>query len=84
MSQLNAMPGPDFLEAIAEQESARSNDINAATFHERALQWKADLLQLERAIAEVDRLTQCLGAIAKQATPPPARSHVTSQPHHPR
>lgn len=39
----NTMSGPDFLDAYADQQLALGNEINAAIFRERALEWRNDL-----------------------------------------
>lgn len=48
MPQLNALPGPDFLEAVADQEAANGNDVNAHEYRRRAGEWRNQLQHLER------------------------------------
>lgn len=67
MDTLNSMTGPEFLDALADQEAANGNDINAATFRERALQWKRDRILLDRLTADNDNLTTRLQHIAEHA-----------------
>lgn len=47
-TQYNALPGPDFLEAVADQEAANDNDVNAAEFRKRASEWRQDLRVIEQ------------------------------------
>ena len=47
MPQLNALSGPDFLEAVADAEAANGNDVNAVEYRRRAAEWRHDLRELE-------------------------------------
>lgn len=47
MPQLNALPGPDFLEAVADAEAANGNDVNAHEYRRRAAEWRRDLRVLK-------------------------------------
>lgn len=76
MDTTNRLSGPDFLDAVADQEAANGNDINAATFRERALQWKRDRILLQRledsnqaTVAQLKHIAQCAtGAITPTDT----------------
>ena len=48
MPQLNALPGPDFLDAVADAEAANGNDVNAHEYRRRAREWREQLHVLER------------------------------------
>jgi hypothetical protein len=48
VSQLNALPGPDFLDAVADAEAANGNDVNAHEYRRRAGEWRMQLQTLER------------------------------------
>lgn len=37
------LPGPDFLDAVAEAELHNGNEVNAAVWRGRAKQWREDL-----------------------------------------
>ncbi|GAB3305794.1 hypothetical protein [Luteimonas notoginsengisoli] len=74
MAHPNALSGPDFLEAVAEQEAANGNDVNAHIFRERALQWKALEQQFSRLAAANDDMSSRLQHIAEHATSAPAHS----------
>lgn len=42
MRHATAMSGPEFLDAVADAESANNNDINADIYRRRALEWAQD------------------------------------------
>lgn len=44
----NAMPGPDFLEAVADAELAQGNGVNADIYRQRAREWRQQLADLEQ------------------------------------
>jgi hypothetical protein len=71
MSHTEFLDGPDFLDAVADVETAHGNDINAAEYRKRARQWRGDLhdLQEERARAEhlQARLDEIRLSLAKAA-----------------
>ncbi|HVI60095.1 MAG TPA: hypothetical protein VM619_14650 [Luteimonas sp.] len=58
--QYNAMPGPDMLEAIADQEAANGNEVNANEFRRRAGEWREDLRTLERVQIELQAANDSL------------------------
>lgn len=67
MDTINSMPGPDFLDCLARQELVNGNDINAATFRERATQWRLDQVDLREAQARVADLEARLADITRTA-----------------
>lgn len=67
MAHPNTLSGPDFLDAVAEQEAANGNDINADAFRYRAEQWKALEQQFARLSAANDDMTARLQHIADHA-----------------
>lgn len=78
MDQLNSMTLPEFLDALAEQEAANGNDINAAYYRERALQWSRDQILLGHAQTQISDLTDRLQHIAEHAASPHAApGHAT-------
>ena len=50
------LDGPDFLEAVAEAETANGNDINAAEYRKRAKQWRITQHDLQQATQRADAL----------------------------
>lgn len=60
MEHLQHLTGPEFLDCVADAESANANDINAGAFRLNAAQWAADrrrLRELEQANRDLtDRL----------------------------
>jgi len=46
------LPGPDFLDSVADAEAANGNDINASEYRRRAKQWRQDLGAREEAEAK--------------------------------
>lgn len=69
MEHINAMTGPEFLQAVANQETANGNDVNAHTFRERAAQWKHQLQQLDQALSDLQDARDRLEDIARTARP---------------
>ncbi|MGH8075603.1 MAG: hypothetical protein ACREO4_16255 [Lysobacter sp.] len=67
MAYPNTLSGPDFLEAVADQEAANGNDVNAGIFRERALQWKALELQFTNLAAANEDMSSRLQHIAEHA-----------------
>ncbi len=67
MDTLNSMTGPEFLDALADQEAANGNDINAATYRERAAQWARDRRLIDSLALTVGNLTTRLQHIAEHA-----------------
>lgn len=67
MDTLNSMTGPEFLDALADQEAANGNDINAATYRERAGQWARDRRLIDSLALTVGNLTARLQHIAEHA-----------------
>lgn len=51
-----ALDGPDFLEAVADQEAANSNPVNATEFRNRAQQWREDKAARESAETTLSEL----------------------------
>lgn len=60
MEKLQHLIGPEFLDCVADAESANCNDINAAAYRANAAQWAAErrrLLELEQSNRDLaDRL----------------------------
>lgn len=67
MDTISSISGPDFLEAVARQETVNGNDINAAAFRERANQWRPDEVDLREAKARVADLEARLADITRTA-----------------
>jgi hypothetical protein len=67
MAHPNTLSGPDFLDAVAEQEAANGNDVNADIFRNRALQWKLLEQQFARIAAANDDMSARLQHIADHA-----------------
>jgi TATA-binding protein-associated factor Taf7 len=58
MSNSDRLTGPDFLDAIADQNEAQGLSVNANEFRQRAHDWRADharIEQLEARVAELER-----------------------------
>jgi hypothetical protein len=51
-SDYQNLPGPDFLDSVADAEAANGNDINASEYRRRAKQWRQDLEAREEAEAK--------------------------------
>lgn len=60
-----AMSGPEFLDAVADQEAANGNDVNAGVWRDRALQWKQDQLVRQQAEAELQHARDQLADIRR-------------------
>ena len=67
MDTLTSLSGPDFLDSVANAECARGNDINAATFRDRARQWRIDQIELLEARERVGELEARLADITRTA-----------------
>lgn len=70
MNPYAALPGPDFIEAVAETELHNGNEINAAEFRRRAREWQDDQLritQLQHENRELQERLQRITHLAKAA-----------------
>ncbi len=67
MDTISSISGPDFLDALARQETVNGNDINAAAFRDRARQWRLDEVDLREAQARVADLEAALADIQRTA-----------------
>lgn len=67
MDTINSLQGPDFLDRVADTETAHGNDINAATFRDRARQWRLDQVDLREAKERVTDLEARLADITRTA-----------------
>jgi hypothetical protein len=56
----NAMPGPDFLEAVADAELAQGNGVNADIYRQRAREWRQQIADLEQLQARLASMQQAL------------------------
>ena len=78
MTMLDTLPGPDFLHAVADAETAHGNTINAAHYRDRAHQWHRDreaLATLTRHNAELmDNMADLQRRISGKPGEPPART----------
>ncbi len=54
--RIHELSGPDFLRAVADKEEACGNDINAAEYRRRAVQWQNDL-DLLSAAPPIEQIT---------------------------
>jgi hypothetical protein len=63
------LPGPDFLDAVADAEEGNGNRINAAEYRRRAKEWRHDLAELERANAARGDLEHRMATIQRQSAP---------------
>lgn len=59
--------GPEFLDAVADAEAAKGNDINAQAYRERAAQWSNDRQRLRDAQQRIDDLTHQLDNVRRAA-----------------
>lgn len=62
-----AIAGPDFLDLVANVETAHGNDINAAAFRDRARQWRLDQIDLAAARSRTADLEARLADITRAA-----------------
>lgn len=46
------LPGPDFLDSVADAEAANGNEINASEYRRRAKEWRKDIEAREDAEAK--------------------------------
>ena len=68
MYHATAMSGPEFLDAVADAESANSNDINADIFRQRALEWTQDKRTIANLRDELQAANDRLAEIRRAAT----------------
>ncbi len=61
------IPGPDFLDNVADVESGNGMHINANEYRKRADEWREHERQLEAAHEQIDRLTADIVALRKSA-----------------
>lgn len=61
------LPGPDFLDGVADAERANGNDINAHVYAQRANEWRDDLRENQRLRNRVADLEHRLAQIQIQA-----------------
>lgn len=66
MHETETLDGPDFLDALADAESANGNEINAAEFRRRARHWREDRQTLCLAAHQVADLQGRLNAVGRQ------------------
>ena len=59
--------GPDFLHNVADAERANGNEINAATYDQRAREWRDDLRELEQLRERAESAEYRLAQIQAQA-----------------
>lgn len=64
--QISQLPGPVFLEKVAEAELHNGNLINAQEYHRRAIQWAEDQKALEAKQREVDAARDELAAVKER------------------
>lgn len=75
---INTLSGPDFLEAVADAESANGLEINAETYRNRAGDWKRDQQTIRELRTALDRATSQLIEDARHRKPaPPTRHAIT-------
>lgn len=70
MNPYSNLPGPDFLDAVAEAELHNGNEINHREFKGRARQWQDDRLrvaQLEHENSELKSRLSRITAVARVA-----------------
>lgn len=67
MDTTTSISGPDFLERVADVELGNGNEINAATFRDRARQWRLDQVDLREAQGRVTDLEAALADIQRTA-----------------
>lgn len=70
MNPYTGLPGPDFLQAVAEAELQNGNEINFSEFKRRAIQWQDDqlrMVQLERDKSELLERLNRITHLAKAA-----------------
>ncbi len=67
MTDNHRLTGPDFLDAMANQNAASGLDVNAAEFRQRARDWQADLQRMEALEAQVCHLQRQLRTADDQA-----------------
>lgn len=67
MDTTTSISGPDFLERVADVELGNGNEINAATFRDRARQWRLDQVDLREAHGRVTDLEAALADIQRTA-----------------
>lgn len=60
------LDGPDFLNAVADAETAHGNDINAAEYRKRARQWQLCQAERDEAVRERDDLRERMAAAAQK------------------
>ncbi|WP_298580502.1 hypothetical protein [uncultured Luteimonas sp.] len=67
MTDTHRLTGPDFLDAMANQNAASGLDVNAAEFRQRGRDWQADLQRIEALEAQVAHLQRQLRTADDQA-----------------
>lgn len=67
MEKLQSLTGPEFLDAVADAESANCNDINAEAFRINAAQWARDRQRTRDLEQQVRDLTDRLEDIRRTA-----------------
>lgn len=65
--QYESLSGPDFLDAVAQQEAANGLAINASAFRERSRQWLRDQQELDQLRAQAAEQQARLDHIAEHA-----------------
>jgi hypothetical protein len=63
--QTEFLDGPDFLDAVADAETAHGNDINAAEYRKRARQWRSDIHDLQETRARAEHLQERLDDVRR-------------------
>lgn len=61
--QLSRLSGPDFLDAVAQAELAKGNEVNADYFEQRAREWRQDRADLEQAQRRIASQQQALDRV---------------------
>ncbi len=62
---VTAMSGPEFLEAVADQNAGNGLDINAQAFRDRAREWANDQRSLQATRQELQDARDRLASIRK-------------------
>lgn len=69
MCEPDQLSGPDFLDAVANAELADGNEINAATYRQRAKQWREEQEQHDITAASLASLQRRVAAAKLQLAP---------------
>lgn len=67
MSEYQQLDGPDFLDAVAQANTAEGLTVNASEYSRRADQWRRDLRTLEVSQAAVDTLQTAIANMRRDA-----------------